>query len=540
MVNNKWTALVLSVVMTAGLLAACSDKGGGSNGPASGKPSDKSDDTKGITTAGFPIVKQPISLKIFAGQSPSSAANWNEAEIWKEYAKMTNINVDFQMTPFESLTEKRNLVLASGDLPDAFHTSRFTSTDLINYGTQGYFIPLEGLIDKYAPNFKKMMDKYPEIRKGLTMPDGHIYSLPSFYDPDFKSVIVGSQLWINEKYLKALGLKEPTTTEEFYQYLKAVKTGDPNGNGKNDEIPYASSGYGTLLDQLKGAWGLGNRGNMQPYWDVDPSTNKVRFIPADPRYKELLEYMNRLYKEGLFNPDILTAKSAEFRAKGKDGTYGSFLYTNARGGFGVENNDYIGANALTGPHGDRIFSRARTAIADVGSFVITKANKNPEATIRWIDYFYSEEGSMLFFMGIKGKSYEEKPDGTVDYTEEIKKNEELRKKYVTWMGGYYPAMLTSRTFKGGEGFPENLEATKKNEPYWPKEVWSPFIFTNDEMSQMNGMATDINTYVGEMTTKFITGDAPLTQWDTYVAQLKKMGLDRYITIYNAAYERYKK
>ena len=27
------------------------------------------------------------------------------------------------------------------------------------------------------------MEEYPDIRKGLTMPDGNIYSLPSFYDP---------------------------------------------------------------------------------------------------------------------------------------------------------------------------------------------------------------------------------------------------------------------------------------------------------------------------------------------------------------------
>jgi len=537
MMKRKWVALLLSTVMSAGLLAACSGKDSGSKGNETGKADTN---TKDVNMAGFPIVKDPISLKIFAGQAASSSPNWNEVEIWKEYAKMTNINVDFQLTPFDSLTEKRNLVLAGGELPDAFHTARFASTDIADYGSQGYIIPLNDLIDRYAPNFKKMMDKFPEISKGLTMPDGKIYSFPSFYDPTFKSVLVGSQLWINDKYLKALGMKEPTTTEEFYQYLKAVKTLDPNGNGKNDEIPYASSGYGTLLDQLKGSWGLGNRGNVHSTVDVDPDTNKLRFIPAAPRYKELLEYMNRLYKEGLFNPDILTIKSAEFRAKGKEGTYGSFIYTNSKVGFGVENNDYIGANTLTGPHGDKLFSRARSPIADVGSFVITKENKNPEATVRWIDYFYSEEGSEMFFMGIKGKSYEQKPDGSLEYTDEIKKNAEQQKKYVTWMGGYYPAMLTSRTFKGGESYPENMEATKKNESYWPKEVWASFTYTKDELTQLNGLANDINTYVSEMTTKFIVGDAPFSQWDSYVAQLKKMGLDKYLSIYNAAYERYKK
>ena len=33
----------------------------------------------------------------------------------------------------------------------------------------------------------------------------------------------------------------PTTTDEFYQVLKAFKEQDPNGNGKADEIPMTTS-----------------------------------------------------------------------------------------------------------------------------------------------------------------------------------------------------------------------------------------------------------------------------------------------------------
>jgi putative aldouronate transport system substrate-binding protein len=536
MKRSKLMVLLLTTAMTTLVVAACSDKGGDAkSNEASAKPTGT-----GVNNAGYPIVQEPISLKIFAGKAASAPANWNEVEIWKEYAKKTNVNVDFQLTPVESLTEKRNLILSGGDLPDAFHTSRFTSTDIANYGAQGIFIPLNKLIDQYAPNFKKLLDSNPEVKKGLTMPDGNIYSFPTYYDGNFKSVLVGSQFWINKKFLDALGMKEPTTTEELYQYFKAVKTQDPNKNGKNDEIPYAASGYGGLLDQLKGAWGLGNRGNMHSRVDVDPATNKLRYIPADPRYKELLEYLNRLYKEGLFINDIMTVKGTEVLANGKQGLYGSFMYTNAKVGFGVQENDYIGAQALKGPHGDQIFSRARSPLIDVGAFAITKANKHPEATVRWIDYFYSEEGSKMFFMGIKDKSYTEKPDGTLEYKPEVKNNNDEMNKYVSFAGGYYPAMLTNKTFFGGESYPENIEATKKIEPYWPKEVWPAFTYTQDELAQYTPLNTDINNYVTEMTTKFVTGAAPFSEWDNYLATLKKMGLDDYMKIYTAAYERYKK
>ncbi|GIP41208.1 ABC transporter substrate-binding protein [Paenibacillus sp. J31TS4] len=528
---NRIASALLAGVMTTGVLAGCSGKDGNDAN------ANKENGNTNVKTSGFPIVETPIKLTFFAGKAASAPANWNELPVWKEYAKLTNIEVDFQLTPAESLAEKRNLVLSSGDYPDAFHTARLSAADVMNYGGQGIFIPLNDLIDKYAPNFKKLLDSQPEVKRGLTMPDGKIYSFPTFYDPDFKSVLIGTKLWYNKAFLDALGMKEPTTTEEYYQYLKAVKTTDLNKNGKADEIPYAGSGYGSLLEELKGAWGLGNRGSIHPRVDMDPSTNKLRFIPTDPRYKEVLEYLNKLYKEGLMVDNLMTIKGPEVNALLAEGRVGSSETNSPHAISGVTIKDFVGAPTLKGPHGDQIFSRARSPLIDVGAFVITNKNKNPEATVRWIDHFYGEEGSKLFFMGVKDVSYVEKPDGTIDYTEEAKKEQS---KFLSWAGGFYPAMLTAKTFKGGESTPESMAAAKKVEPNWPKEVWAPFTYTQEELVQFTPISTDLNKYVDEMTAKFVVGDIPFSEWDKYVSTIQKMGLNDYMKIYNAAYERYKK
>ena len=115
------------------------------------------------------------------------------------------------------------------------------------------------------------MEEYPDIRKGLTMPDGNIYSLPSFYDPALLSMLIGTPIWINQEWLDQLGMKEPQTTEEFYAYLKAVKETDLNGNGKHDEIPFASAGITGIIDHLKGSWGLGTSGLGHKLVDIDPT-----------------------------------------------------------------------------------------------------------------------------------------------------------------------------------------------------------------------------------------------------------------------------
>ena len=64
------------------------------------------------------------------------------------------------------------------------------------------------------------------------------------------------KLWINTQWLDNLGLEMPTTTEEFYQVMKAFKEQDANGNGDlNDEIPLSTvtSGLAAQASLLVGS-----------------------------------------------------------------------------------------------------------------------------------------------------------------------------------------------------------------------------------------------------------------------------------------------
>lgn len=537
MKRTKWLCLLLAITTAVGLTAACSGKQ-----PASqeGKEADKSDN---VAPSGMPIVKNPISLRMVAGKAPTTAPDWNKVMLWQEYEKMTGVHVDWEMIPTDSLTEKRNIMLAGGDYPDAFFTASIPTADLFKYGSQGVFIKLNDLIDKYAPNVKKLLDEYPEVKKGLTMPDGNIYSLPMILDPKFTSVRAGGKMWLKQEWLDKLNIPEPQTTDDFYKMLKAIKEQDPNGNGQPDEVPFAAVGVGSLINYLKGAWGLGNRGNAHGNVDVDPQSGKLRFIPIDPNYKEMLQYMNRLYDEGLIAKDIFTLETSQFLAKGSQGIYGAMITTSP---YTLMNQKgYVGATALAGPHGDRLYAAVGSPLASVGAFAITDHNKYPEATMRWIDYLYGDEGSKMFFMGFKDKSYEETPDGELKYTEEITNNpngltfEQALVKYVVWPGGGYPNIVRQKYFKGAESLPEAVAAAQKFSQYFPKEIWPPFSFTPEENEKMAALGADLTSYVNEMQAKFITGKSPFAEWDNYVATLRKMGLDEYMKIYEAAYNRYK-
>src|SRR5699024_3793891 len=133
---------------------------------------------------------------------------------------------------------------------------------IAKYGEQGIFVPIDDLLDEYAPNLTKLMDEYRSVRSALTMPNGHINSFPRVYDPEFKSVLSGWKLWINKEFLDELGMEEPTTLDEYYDYLVAVKENNPTGNGEDNEVPLQVSKDKNLIKIFAGAFGLMNRGEM--------------------------------------------------------------------------------------------------------------------------------------------------------------------------------------------------------------------------------------------------------------------------------------
>ncbi|MCS7459159.1 extracellular solute-binding protein [Paenibacillus doosanensis] len=540
---SKLTALTLSSIMAVSLAAGCSSsaKPEGGAGQAAGK---ETADVN-VNKAGMPIVKQPVELTFLTGLADTNGSNsFEDRLVWKEYAKMTNVKVNFQFVPFSSLTEKRNLALANGDYPDALYSARVPASDLMKYGSQGVFVKLNDYIDEYAPNLKKLMDKYPDLRKALTMPDGNIYSFPSFYSPEFLPMLIGTPLWVKQDWLDKLNMKEPQTTEELYAYLKDVKTTDLNGNGQADEIPYSGTGIGPLIDQIKGAWGVGNRGLGHKFVDVDPQSGKLRFFRLTQNYKEVLEYVNKLYTEGLIDKDIFTQNGNALYAKGAKDVLGATINPNPKTQFNGEG--YFGLGALKGPHGDQMYTHIKVPMVWPGAFVITDKNKNIEATIRWMDYFFSDEGAQFYFMGVEGTSYAKTADGKLEYVDEIKKNpagltmDQALTKYVTWMGGSYPGYVQEKYFKGSETLPESVEAGKKAQPYALKELWYNFNFTDAETEYMSAQGSDIQTYIGEMESKFITGAASFDEWDKYVSTVQGMGVDQYMKTYQSAYDRYSK
>ena len=270
------------------------------------------------------------------------------------------------------------------------------------YGAQEGILIRDDLIRTYAPNLTKMMDER-DAWIFLHVPMVILY-ITSIWDQTPRDGV----LWLNEKWLNNLGLKEPTSLEELYQVLKAFKEKDANGNGDpNDEIPFLSMKYNDALPQT--LYILLNYFDYRymAEFKLIVEGDKVRFFPLTDECREALGYFTKLYQEGLVNQDCFTLERDVAKAKARAGdVVGSFIGGSLTDILGYSDNvlNYI---AVT-PWSDTV--ELNNSVAK-GLLAITDKCKNPELLIAWFDQFYTEEGGILAEMGIEGKTYKVKDNG---------------------------------------------------------------------------------------------------------------------------------
>ncbi|NLA84609.1 MAG: extracellular solute-binding protein [Clostridiales bacterium] len=554
---KKKLALILVFGILLSILAGCAGTG---DDPAGTDPTEKPAETPAATPedeatagddegevenlnlTGFPIVNETIYLKGFGGRSPDSQP-WEECVLHQLYEEMTNIKIEWELADVENIAEVRNIKLASGVLPDLFFQARVPVIDQMTYGANGMFVPLNDLIDKYAPNIKAMLEDegYSDVKKMWTMPDGKIYSISGVVAPDNKVGRMPQKWWIKMSYVEECNDgKIPETTEELYQFLKNVKAKYP------ELTPLSCHRFRWIRRHFKGSFGLGNRSAYtHEYVSWDEENNTVVVDITTDRYKEMLKYLNRLYTEDLLDPMIFTQEMASYVANGKEHKY-AIIHGNTPGVFGFteeewntegqENSWYCGV-ILEGPYGDKIMSTYMPQSFMPGQFVITSANKYPEATMRWVVYFMDgAEGSLFVIAGVEGVSFDIDPETGLRVAY---KTEETGKQY-TWTSSYPVYISSVDIINGGHPTPDTPYGRALDLLYEtrPESVWGEFTYTKEETERMATLKADIEPYIEEVEAKLITGEMSFDEWDNIQNNLKKMGLDEYIEIYNIAAKRF--
>lgn len=510
----------------------------------------------GFRETGYPIVENTVTLRIFGQKDPLHRKPFNELPVIMKTEKITNVHIDWIEVPAAAVNEKKNLMLASNDLPDAFSVN-LPDYDIVTYGAAGVLIPLQDLIKRYMPNYQKVIAQKPDIPKFTTAPDGNIYTLARLNEGSWMRQL--SIHGIYKPWVDKLGKSMPKTTEEFYDLMVAMKGTDLNGNGKADEIPIAM-GWGDLANGVPrtGPWfvyyafGLPAMDTgVDSYANLFVEEGKVMYAPADERFKQANAYLNRLWKAGTIEPEAFTLTWAQVQARWRQlpVIYGVISTWNLQDEFtpGADPraDEYVPLQFFTAP------GVAKPAVYrqpypgwNRGQFSITKVNKYPEVTARWADYIYDTYASMEWMEGMIGsRLVKDEKTGVVTMKAPPAgmTTQEYRMSETVWALPMAVTMETYRTL-----FPAPIYEMKGATidkyylPYWPKEFWSNPLIDPDSMKQLNAIDTDIRNFVTKTQAKWITQGGIEAEWDSYLKQLETLGLSKMLQIRQAAYDKLNK
>ncbi|GGI66550.1 ABC transporter substrate-binding protein [Enterococcus alcedinis] len=530
--RSKLLPIVLCSVF---LLGAC-----GSKGDKSASSPDY--ELEGIS---FPL-EEKVTLKMISQNGPLAPKDPNEKLIFQRLEEELNVHIDW--TNYNAdFAEKRNLDIASGDLPDAIFNAAAGDYDLLNWAESGVIIPLEELIDQYMPNLQKVFAERPEYRTLSTAPDGHIYSLPWIEElgAGKESIhTVNDMAWINVDWLEALNLEMPTTTEELITVLEAFKTQDPNGNGEADEIPFSFINNGGNED-LKLLFGAFGEGDNDDHLVVDDA-GKVQFTADKEGYKEAIKYFNQMYDKGLIDIEAFEQDWNTYVAKGKEHRYGVY-FTWDKANISGMNESYDVLPVLAGPDGRKHITRTNGMGFSRDRFVITSANKNLELTARWIDKMYEPLQSVQNNWGTYGDTEQanifELKDGSLQHLDLAGEAPgELRQKTeasgpLAILDSYYGTVTT---------MPDDAKwrldlMHEYYVPYVNNENNYPRVFLEKEQTdRLSKIETDMWDYTYRKRAEWITNGKIDAEWDEYLAELDRVGLEEWLEIKQAGYDTFVK
>ncbi len=545
--------LALSLVMSA-----CSGKNDGAAtgspaGSASGSPVGSPAGTGNVTAAGeLPITKEKTTIRIMT-HANSLVEDFATNEFTKYLEEKTNIHIEWDILPEKSASEKLNLVLASGEqLPDVIMTMGISLAQQMIFGAQGLFRPLNGLIDQYGVETKKMFEQMPYVKDTITAPDGNIYAMPA-PNEGFHAMFM-QKMWIYKPWLDKLHLAMPTTTEEFYNVLKAFKTQDPNGNGKADEIPFSGSptGYVTQVQNF-----LMNSFTYAPLSWLAADNGKIEVPYNKPEWKEGLKYLHRLYADGLMDPQALTQDGNQLKQLGENpgvpilGAVSTLHMGEFTQFFGESGRwkDYVAVPPLKGPGGVQVTPYDPYGVLNTGAYVITKDAKNPEAAFRLLDFMYNTETTLRSSYGRPGDEWDWAKEGELGINGEKAIWKPLKSwgnvQNVHWsLSGpiFNPSSLRLAQVDDPANPLEKMLYTETKEKYDPYKagldrIVPPLYLSNEDSAEIADLQLTLHNRVNEMLVRSINGDVDIDkEWDSYVKSLDDMNLGHYLELYQKAYD----
>jgi len=542
---KRTAAMALAVAMAATTVTGCG------SGKSSAKLNDGSFKEVDASTLEFPL-KEKATLTGTISYPANTESEPNKRTIFKRLQEKTNVEIDWTAIQADQWSDKISLEMANTkNMTDFIFSAGFSDNDLLKYAKQGVIIPLEEYIDAYMPNLQAVFEKYPEYRTMCTDTEGHIWALPWIEQlGNEKTAIqtIGNMSFINKKWLDFLNLKVPTTVDEFEQVLIAFRD-------HASEIQAEFGIDGSIIPMSC----IVNDGDQDPsliingfgegYGDADKTrhiavTNDKEVICSATQdgYKEGIEWLHKLYEEGLIDTESFTQEWSTYVAKGKSGRYGVCFSWDVANIDNLE--DWVPLPALTADTRNITPQNGSfTSGFDRGRCVVTAVAENPALVCAWLDQMYDPFQSPQNNWGTYGE------DDDFDIFELSKNAEGGEMLKHAPLGDASPVEVREAESVGGplavlNDYYDVYVTCPDDAQYrldWIKEYYTPdmnldYVYPNVFMNQedtkkLSDLQTDIEKLINANKSDWIMNGFTDDDWNQYLSELDGYGLEEYLQIF---------
>lgn len=540
------------------------------------------------TESTFPIVNEggpEVTISLLTRRNSTATNDIEDVWFFKYLAKMANVKFELEQT--NEIDQRISLMFSSDSVPDLVWGIGLSNNDVMVYGVEeGMLLDWsEYLTEDLMPNAYKTMQEYPDAFIASTAPDGGIYTLPmitgSSYFANTGSFSAAIRMYVNSQWLEACGLEIPTTLDEYLEVLRTFKEVDPMGLGE-DMIPLVGN-QNKDTEFVWNALGFQSTATQKYGTSFDIKNNEVVLPCYTEEAREFLEFYHTLFEEKLISEDYFTIDQTTARGLMAQGVCG-VLGDSTLAAIGDAWPNWVAMSPLTSDVNDMSVAAFNPGFS-TGNLYASSKTQYPEVLARLIDYMYSDEGAAMYYYGpmkgtdatlgiVDGWYYDENGRLTTDkvvsgeftdiseyayqyiksYSSAPGRFDRYSQTYAEMAGVEFPGqVMTIYDQKTGDTISSvamDKYTDDNNDGHWRitqsaaladhlTAIRLPGVYLSAKQNQrVADLATVINDYVASESAKFIVGNRPLDEFDNYLAELRDLGIEEYISIYTEAYSTY--
>lgn len=471
-------------------------------------------------------------------------SSYNQSPGIKALMEQTGINIEV----IEPVDNNALLVyLNSNDLPDIviMQINGVYPGGIGKMIEDGVASDITEDLKQYAPDYWEFINSNPSYLSLAREPDGKFYCVPGTIYPGGSEYRYWIGLAARKEYLDQLGMEIPQTEDELYTYLRRCK--DELGI----ETPFMSDGA-RLTNFMFNNDGCITSPSGLISTGAHVVDGVVHYGQAEPEFKGVLDFLAKLYKEGLMDTNFTVTDEATAHAAILSGK-SALIYTaasriaNLMKSTDDPNFHLVGLPALhkqDGSRGDYVFASTFVEGSFTAFIPESTTGERRVNAIKLLNYMFTEAGHVLTNYGVEGSTFEY-VDGVAKLTEFMTSNPDgypldgMLRGYamMNWPMWYDGNLLDQRY-----AMPEQNQCIKA----WADNNGSDYQIQNNSIKpefsdEYARLWTDISTFIAEYRSQYIVGaKAPETFETEYLPTLESMGMGRVLEILQASYEYYNK